>query len=71
MSHVNLIETLYHIRDLETYLIHCRDAINDIDEDLEQDGANDGAGEPVLLHQGSGLLLGDGRGEEGAEEQQS
>ena len=35
MSHVILIDTLDHIRDLETYLIHCRDAINDIDEDLE------------------------------------
>ena len=35
MSHVILIDTLDHIRDLETYLNHCRDAINDIDEDLE------------------------------------
>ena len=35
MSHVILIDMIDHIRDLETYLKHCRDAINDIDEDLE------------------------------------
>ena len=35
MSHVILIDTIDHIRDLETYLKHCKDAINDIDEDLE------------------------------------
>ena len=35
MSHVILIDTIDHIRDLEMYLKHCKDAINDIDEDLE------------------------------------
>ena len=35
MSRVTLLDTIDHIRDLETYLKHCRDAINDIDEDLE------------------------------------
>lgn len=35
MSHVILTDTIDHIRDLETYLKHCKDAINDIDEDLE------------------------------------
>ena len=34
MSHVILIDTIDHIRDLESYLKHCKDAINDIDEDL-------------------------------------
>ena len=35
MSHVILIDIIDHIKDLENYLNHCKDAINDIDEDLE------------------------------------
>ena len=35
MSRIILIDTIDHIRDLETYLNHCRDSLNDIDDDLE------------------------------------
>ena len=51
MSHVILIDTLDHIRDLETYLIHCRDAINDIDEDLEMFNAMKDAEIMLLVQQ--------------------
>lgn len=51
MSHVILIDTLDHIRDLETYLQHCRDAISDIDEDLEMFNAMKDAEIMLLVQQ--------------------
>ena len=51
MSHVILNDTLNHIRDLETYLQHCRDAISDIDEDLEMFNAMKDAEIMLLVQQ--------------------
>ena len=51
MSHVILIDTLDHISDLETYLQHCRDAISDIDEDLEMFNAMKDAEIMLLVQQ--------------------